>query len=243
MNVAVLSDIHSNLPALEAVLEDARAKGATDHWCLGDTVGYGPEPEACVAAVRRLAAACLAGNHDLGVTGVISLEDFVPACAQANRWTSGVLSAEAQEWLKGLPSKTEASGVTLAHGSVRDPVWEYVVSGVSAKLSFDRMETSLCLVGHSHLPFVCWESLRGPPVLTPARDGEERLLEPGRFIVNPGSVGQPRDGDPRASYAIIDLEEKVVRHYRVAYDIAATQAKMRAAKLPTYLIERLPHGR
>jgi predicted phosphodiesterase len=133
--------------------------------------------------------------------------------------------------------------VTLAHGSVRDPVWEYVVSGVVAKLSFARMQTDYCLVGHSHMPFVCWESQHGPPVLTPARDGEVRLLEPGRFIINPGSVGQPRDGDARSSYAILDLASKTVAHYRVAYDIASTQAKMRSAKFPSYLIDRLPHGR
>ncbi len=243
MKVAILSDVHSNLAALEAVMGDALAKGARTFWCLGETVGYGAEPEACVALLREKASVCLAGNHDLGATGVISLEDFVQPCAIANEWTGRVLPAKDQEWLKRLPSKSEVDGVTLAHGSPRDPVWEYVVSGVVAKASFAMTDTDYCLVGHSHIPFVCWEALRGPPALTPARDGEERSLAEGRFIINPGSVGQPRDGDPRSSYAILDVENRKVWHYRVVYDIGKTQAKMRAVSLPVYLIDRLSHGR
>ena len=243
MRVAIISDIHSNLAALQAVLEDAEARGATDYWCLGDIVGYGPDPHECLAIVRERASLCLSGNHDLGAIGMLSLDDFNPHAAVANRWTGEVLTQEEKEFLGELPTKLVSGDVTLAHASPRDPVWEYVLSVPVATVSFEHFQTRLCFVGHSHVPLICPE----PEPETVARlyrlpqNGGVKLGQR-RLIANPGSVGQPRDGDSRASYAIYDVEDNALYNCRVAYDIRATQKRMRDADLPEYLIERLSEG-
>jgi diadenosine tetraphosphatase ApaH/serine/threonine PP2A family protein phosphatase len=243
MRVAVLSDIHSNLAALEAVLVDAEAAGADDFWCLGDTVGYGPQPRECLAIVRERCSLTLAGNHDLGSTGAVSIADFNPYAAAANRWTGKMLTEGDRDFLDSLPSLLTWKKVTLAHGSPREPVWEYVVSGPVAEASFASFPTPLCFVGHSHLPFHSRETQNGePPRLDRFIEEAEVDLSEGRFIVNPGSVGQPRDGDSRASYALFDMERRCVVLHRVAYDIEETQQRIRYAGLPEYLATRLAVG-
>ncbi|MEE9285368.1 MAG: metallophosphoesterase family protein [Dehalococcoidia bacterium] len=243
MRVAIISDIHSNLAALEAVLDDAEGRGAGELWCLGDIVGYGPEPRECLALVRSRARLCLSGNHDLGAIGAVSLADFNPYAAAANQWTSEVLEEEEKAYLGNLPSKLVWEDVTLAHASPREPVWEYVLSAPIARASFAHFETRWCLVGHSHVPLFCLETDAGTACAL-YRLPEDSPLSLGRqrMIINPGSVGQPRDGDSRASYAVYDSEEDALYHYRVPYDIEATQEKMRQAGLPDYLAQRLSHG-
>jgi len=244
MKIAVISDIHSNLAALRAVIDDAARTGATAFWCLGDIVGYGPDPHECLALVRERATLCLRGNHDLGAIGVVPLEEFNPYAAAANAWTGRVLLDEERAFLRGLPSMLTWEDVTLAHASPREPVWEYVLSATVAMASFDHFQTRLCFVGHSHVPFICPEpaSMRGCaflqfPEQEPVDLGERRL------ILNPGSVGQPRDGDPRASYLLYDRDADAARLRRVAYDIAETQRRMGEAGLPRNLADRLAHGR
>ena len=243
MRIAILADIHSNLEALSAVLADAREHGAVDEiWCLGDTVGYGPDPNACLDTVLSMNHVLVAGNHDLAAVGKISLADFTPYAAEASRWTATQLSHEHSDQLANLPLREERAPFTLVHGSPRDPVWEYVIYPDVAQACFDHFTTPYCLVGHSHIPFICRRGQRvaelaDAPPGSPVPLGEERL------IVNPGGVGQPRDGDPRASYAIYHTEENSLEFRRVPYDLVATQRKMRLAGLPEYLEERLQYGR
>ena len=244
MRALIVSDIHSNFEAFSRVIEDAGAHGGFDEvWSLGDLVGYGPDPGAVIKVLRGFTHHAVVGNHDLASVGRLGLEAFNPYAEAANRWTSGALSAEESEYLSGLPLKSEVGQFTFAHGSPRDPVWEYVVSIRSAMDNFAFFDTIRCLVGHSHIPFICrLDEERGAVFVAP-RYGVPYPLGEERLIVNPGSVGQPRDGDPRAAYAIYDSEQETVTHYRVRYDIAATQSKMRAQGLPEYLVERLAYGR
>ncbi len=242
MRVAVVSDVHANLPALEAVLAEVDAAAVDEVWCLGDIVGYGPDPGACVEIIRDRCALSLSGNHDLGAIGAIPLDDFNPYAAEANRWTGSVLSEADRAWLGSLPTRTKRHDVTLAHGSPREPVWEYVVSAPVALASFECFDTEWCLVGHSHVPLVILEPEAGGALT--AIPGSGGPVEPtGRAIVNPGSVGQPRDGDPGAAYAVLDLEAKTATFHRTPYDIGQVQARMREAGLPAYLIDRLDRGR
>ncbi len=242
MRALIVSDIHSNLEALESVIRDAELGGGFDEiWSMGDLVGYGPDPEACIDLMRAHDGLCVAGNHDLAVSGRMGVERFNAYAAAAATWTADRLEGERAEYLAGLPLRLETHGFTAVHGSPRDPVWEYVVTAQSARASFERLETPRCLVGHSHIPFVCRIENGAPafrlPTGRPVELGEERV------IVNPGSVGQPRDGDPRASYAIYDGSAGTIAHHRVEYDVPATQRKMTERGLPAYLAERLAHGR
>lgn len=242
MRALVVSDIHSNLEALTAVIDDADSSGGFDEvWSLGDLVGYGPDPAAVIDLLRRHDARCVAGNHDLAVSGRIGLEWFNDYAAEAARWTAGQLGKAESEYLGGLPLRMEMHGFTAVHGSPRDPVWEYVVNSAAALAAFEGIETRLCLVGHSHVPFVC-RLENGAPAFRLATTGPVELGD-GRAIVNPGSVGQPRDGDPRASYAVYDSDSGTLTHRRVEYDIAATQRKMHERGLSHYLAERLTYGR
>jgi len=244
MRILVVSDIHSNLEALTAVVEDAGRDGAIDElWCLGDTVGYGPDPGECIRLVREFPNyVCIAGNHDLAAIGKMGTEEFNYAAAHAAHWTAAQLSSEEAGFLGDLPLVVGMGKFTLVHGSLRSPVWEYLMSAEAAEATFQRMTTPYCLVGHSHIPFLCVEGGErggfGPfPLDTKVGLGEDRL------IINPGGVGQPRDGDSRPSYVIYDSEAESVERRRVAYDISATQEKMRRAGLPAPLIDRLEYGR
>ena len=242
MRALIVSDIHSNLEALTAVIDDANGSGGFDEvWALGDLVGYGPDPVAVIELLRRHDAQCVAGNHDLTASGKMGVEQFNGYAAEAARWTTGQLGRKDVEYLRGLPLRLEMHGFTAVHGSPRDPVWEYVVNSAAALAAFEDIETRLCLVGHSHVPFVC--RLEGGAPAFRLATGRPEDLSDGRAIVNPGSVGQPRDGDPRASYAVYDSDTGTVTHRRVEYNIAATQRKMHERGLPDYLAERLSYGR
>lgn len=239
--MAIVSDVHANLAALQAVFDHARAIDAV--WCLGDIVGYGPQPNECIALLRERAGWAVAGNHDLAATGGMGVEEFNDAAAAAARWTAEQLTEESSAYLRALPPVVIEGDFTMVHGSLRWPEWEYLLSTEQAQAQFELQTTPYSLVGHSHLPFVFREEPARPPSLERAPSGECTLLEKDRLIINPGSVGQPRDSDPRAGYALFDSESQTVTHHRVDYDIAATQAAMRAADLPVWLIERLSEGR
>lgn len=241
--IAIVSDIHSNLAALKAVMEDAERRGANDVWCLGDLIGYGPDPNECVALIQSKASRCIIGNHDLGVLGRENLDLFNPYAAVANRWTEGVLSPSARAFLEGLLPMAAWEDVTFAHGSPREPVWEYVTNGSIARESFPHFQTRLCLVGHSHVPLFCPEPAAGEGYgLYQFPKARPLDVSAGKWLINPGSVGQPRDRDPRASYLLFDPAAQVIRHFRVQYDIAATQERLRKEGLPEYLVDRLSQG-
>jgi diadenosine tetraphosphatase ApaH/serine/threonine PP2A family protein phosphatase len=247
MRVIVLSDIHANLVALEAVLLHASAGGEIDAvWCLGDTVGYGPQPEECIRVLREMDAVWVAGNHERAATGAIGVEEFNPDAAAAALWTMERLPAGDCRILDALPEVLTPDDCTLVHGTLRWPIWEYLGSQETALGHLRLQETSLGFVGHTHVPLVA--------VLDPDRVDEcemyrlaegavVRITGEGKVVVNPGSVGQPRDGDPRASYAVYDTGERTITLNRVDYAVNATQRLMMDAGLPRWLIERLSAGR
>jgi diadenosine tetraphosphatase ApaH/serine/threonine PP2A family protein phosphatase len=241
MRIAVISDIHANLHALEAVLAGVDADAVDELWCLGDVVGYGPRPNECVALVRERATLCLVGNHDLAVLGALALDQFMGEAGDAARWTQTVLEPEAREFLAGLEPTAQRHGAALVHGSPRDPVWEYVLSTRAAAAAFAATTEQLVLVGHSHVQLAIstdGDRLAGGP----ARSGDEVELRPARQLLNPGSVGQPRDGDPRAAWLVIDTAPGRATFRRSDYPIERTQAEMRERELPELLAERLAHG-
>ena len=241
MRVAVLSDVHSNLAALEAVLAAVDAEAPDELWCLGDLVGYGPRPNECCAEVAARASICLAGNHDLAVRGTIDLFEFSGDANAAAAWTREVLDCEAQAFLERLEPQGEAHRVALYHGSARDPVWEYVLSDEAAEATIERSGRPLVLVGHSHAALVAAERNGGlSGGLAPA--GTELDLAEGRVLLNPGSVGQPRDGDPRAAWLLLDLEARTASFRRADYDIPRTQREIRDLGLPEALAARLASG-
>ncbi len=240
MRIAVISDIHANLHALEAVLAAIEAEHVDEIWCLGDTVGYGPRPNECVALVRERTSICLAGNHDLVVLGRIDRSAFAGEAAAAADWTRVVLDADSTAFLAGLEPTGTAPGVQLFHGSARDPVWDYVLDEDAARATLEVTSAPLVLVGHSHVALEISDggNLRGGQ----APDGTIVALEGARRILNPGSVGQPRDGDPRASWLVIDTASSRAGFRRTDYSIEQTQAEMRERDLPEALWERLAHG-
>jgi diadenosine tetraphosphatase ApaH/serine/threonine PP2A family protein phosphatase len=242
MQVAILSDIHGNRHAFEAVLADAAATAADEMWCLGDLVGYGAEPDACVELARRHAAICLAGNHDLGVTGEISLDEFSTGAAIAARWTQETIAPANLEFLRRLRPDGEEADVGLYHASPRDPVWEYVLSDLLAELCLDVQAQRVALVGHSHVALSFVRPEGGTASGEPRRGGDDLDISQGEWLLNPGSVGQPRDGDPRAAWLLLDLDAARATWRRVEYDIAGAAAAIRAARLPDSLAERLGYG-
>lgn len=245
MRICIISDVHANLAALEAVLQDAEARGALDEvWSLGDLVGYGPQPVECLALLRRYPLRSVAGNHDLAAIGAIDAGDFNPAAAAANRWNAEQLGDDERELLRSLPLTIHTGLMDLAHGSLRAPVWEYLFSIDAAVAQFGQMQARCSLVGHTHVPLVFGEKPRGraPEYGSPA-DGDTIELGKRRLIINPGGVGQPRDGDPRAAYAVLDDEAQTISFHRVEYDIPRTQRLMVEANLPARLVDRLAEGR
>jgi len=243
MRYALLSDIHANLEAFKAVLADIQHRGGVDeYWCLGDIVGYGPDPAGCIRLLMQQPHICVAGNHDLAAISRVDVARFNPDAAVASRWTAQQLNPEDIEYLDILPKIIERDNFTLVHGSPREPLWEYIISKGSAEENFNHFKTKYCLVGHSHKPLIFRQNKDGGCSFIPLTTAIGQVLGGSRMIVNPGSIGQPRDGDPRASYAIYDDESSVVRLYRVAYDINATQQKMVKANLPVKLMVRLEQG-
>jgi predicted phosphodiesterase len=241
MRVLVISDIHANLAALKAVLKDAGKVNAV--WCLGDVVGYGPDPNECVELVREQNnLVCLLGNHDAASIGEMSVASFNFEARQAVEWTQSVLKEDNREYLLERPLISIIGDVTLAHGSPRQPVFEYVLDTRSASDNFDHFDNDFCFIGHSHIPLMFTQDqddylckLNFPSV------NKLIKLKP-RAIINPGSVGQPRDRDPRASYAIFDSDARTWLYRRVKYDIADTQRRMREHNLPPRHIDRLSGG-
>jgi predicted phosphodiesterase len=242
LRVAVLSDIHGNLHALEAVLDEVDAEPVGAVWCLGDLVGYGPKPNACCRRLAGRADLCLVGNHDLGALGRLELAEFSPDAALAARWTAVVLEEEWRRFLASLEPRGAAGGAELYHGSPRDPVWEYVLTPEAALLAFRETPAELVLVGHSHVPLAIsfdGERLEGGH----AEGGAEVELAGGaRWLLNPGSVGQPRDGDPRAAWLLLDLEMRTASFRRAEYDVERTQREIRERGLPEPLAARLAVG-
>jgi predicted phosphodiesterase len=247
MRIAIISDVHANLAALEAVLRDAEQRKALDAvWCLGDMVGYGPQPRECLARLREVVSVCVVGNHDLAAIGHLSAEDFNPDAAAAARWTARQLAEADREYISSLPQVVREGDFTLVHGTLRWPVWEYLYSYEAAQAHLRRQQTPFSLVGHTHIPTLVVEDGRYPYgcELFYLEDGATVPLDPSRrLVINPGGVGQPRDGDPRASYAVYDVEQGTITIHRVEYEIEATQRLMMEAGLPSWLIQRLSLGR
>lgn len=241
MRILVLSDIHANITALETVLQDAGPLDAT--WCLGDIVGYGPDPNECVALLRKQPnLTCLLGNHDAAVLNRIPLETFNNDARRSIEWIQRVITPDSIAFLKTLPEKTIINDVTLVHGSPRNPVWEYILDLYNAAQNFSHFDTPICMVGHTHLPiaYLTIDNPRDVRWMIP-KEGEGLIIE-NRAILNPGSVGQPRDHDPRASYAIFDSEAKHWQIRRIEYDVRSVQKRIRAADLPPRHALRLVEG-
>ena len=240
--VAVLSDVHGNLPALRAVLAEIEGEGVDAVWCLGDLVGYGAQPDECVALAREACDVCLVGNHDLVVLGCLDIEVFSPNAAIAAQWTRHNVSRETLDFLGGLEPADRERSVGLFHASPRDPVWEYVLAADQAGECLDAMDQRVGLVGHSHMALAFsraeGEDTRGR--LAPR--GTEVDLSAGRWLLNPGAAGQPRDGDPRAAWLLLDLERATATWRRVAYPVDEAAEAIRAAGLPAPLSDRLYYG-
>lgn len=242
MRFAILADIHSNLAAFEAVLKDIENRGGFDKiWCLGDIIGYGPEPNACIELLRQFNNSCVAGNHDWAAIGNIDTMDFNEDAAFANQWTAMQLTEGQKEYLKSLPLKITEHDFSMAHGSPREPIWEYLLSKGLAEENLNYFTTPFCLVGHSHIPLL-FEQMQDSLSLHQLKHDETIELQDSRLIINPGSIGQPRDHDPRASYIIFDSDLMTISHFRVDYNINITQDKMIQLNLPEFLIYRLNHG-
>jgi diadenosine tetraphosphatase ApaH/serine/threonine PP2A family protein phosphatase len=241
MLVAIVSDIHGNLAALQAVLADLPP--VDEVWCLGDIVGYGPKPNECLDTILNRKHLAIPGNHDWAAVGKLSTAEFNPDARRAVEWTASQLSPANREILSNLPTELVVGDFTLAHGSPREPIWEYILAMGQAVANMDYFATRYCLVGHTHIPavFLMPSPTERPGLLQPSPETPVPLGER-RLIANPGSVGQPRDGDPRAAYALLDLSGRTLTFRRVAYDIAATQAEMRRAGLPNSLWMRLSYG-
>jgi predicted phosphodiesterase len=242
MRVAIVADVHANRHAFEAVLDAVEASGAEELWCLGDLVGYGAEPDACVELARRHVAVCLAGNHDLAVRGDLPYGQFTRGAELAIRWTTDVVAPETLAYLSALEPQRLDEAVGLYHASPRDPVWEYVTSPLQAELCIDRLEHRVACIGHSHVALAYSRSLGVPASGDTCPEGTELDLGEGEWLLNPGSVGQPRDADPRAAWLLLDTGAWTASFRRAEYDVAAAAAAIRAARLPDSLAERLLHG-
>jgi diadenosine tetraphosphatase ApaH/serine/threonine PP2A family protein phosphatase len=242
LKILLISDIHANLVALEAVLADAGEWDAV--WNLGDTVGYGPKPRECLdRMVDLFANPVLVGNHDLACIGEVDVSEFNPVAQLAARWTSLQLGMDHRAYLNALPAVTISGAYTLAHGSPRSPVWEYVTTAQIAAENFAFFDTDVCFVGHTHIAMYALVREGSDEVeVGPLVDDQVVDLLAGRYLINPGSVGQPRDRDARAAYAILDTDLGSLTAHRVTYDVALTQKQMAMANLPDVLIARLAHG-
>jgi diadenosine tetraphosphatase ApaH/serine/threonine PP2A family protein phosphatase len=241
VRIAVVSDIHANWHAFEAVLADVDEAGVDEVWCLGDLVGYGPQPNPCVEAAHARSAVCLIGNHDLAAIGRVGLDDFSHDAAVSARWTQGELADGPRAYLESLEPTDERPDAQLFHGSPRDPIWEYILDEPAVRAALDQTTSKFVLVGHSHIPIalqLCDGKLAGGL----ARGGSDLEVAEGRWLLNPGSVGQPRDGDPRAAWLLIDFDAHRASFRRVVYPVEETQAEIRARNLPDELAARLAHG-
>ena len=241
MRVAVISDIHANLHALEVVLDDLAREQPDAVWCLGDLVGYGPRPNECCRVVRDRTDVSLVGNHDLVVLGAVDVAEFNPEAGRAVSWTQEVLDDEARRYLTDLEPSASAEGVEMFHGSPRNAIWEYVLDAEAIQASFAHTSAPVVLIGHSHIPILAHLE-DGQVHAAHAPEGTDGKLDDGRLLLNPGSVGQPRDGDPRAAWLLLDLDAGTASFRRVEYAVEKTQKEIRDAGLPEALAERLSFG-
>jgi predicted phosphodiesterase len=240
MRIAVLSDIHANLAALDAVRGDL--PDVDQVWVLGDIVGYGPQPNEVIAVLQEMGARSVMGNHDGAAIGQVDVSWFNPDAARAITWTAGVVDENARSYLATLPEVRREGELTAVHGSPRDPTWEYITDAGVASANLASFDTRLCLHGHTHVPIV-FRADEGAVEVVPARQGSPVSVQGGRLLINPGSVGQPRDGNPASSYAVIDTAAESAEFRRVRYDVELTQRLMRDVDLPPRLVERLSYGR
>jgi predicted phosphodiesterase len=240
MRIAVLSDVHGNLLALEAVLEALKPYDAV--WQLGDVVGYGPQPDEVVARLAQENALGVRGNHDSAAIGELDTDSFNDDARAAVEWTAQSIAPETRRWLAALPLRSVDAPFTLVHGSPRDPTWEYVYNASIASANFAEFETDHCLVGHTHIPFVFRKRKAGGVETAIARADSTKRLDSGRLMANPGSVGQPRDGDPRASGMLLDTDAQSLEWRRVEYPIERVQQLMTDLRLPPRLSARLKYG-
>jgi diadenosine tetraphosphatase ApaH/serine/threonine PP2A family protein phosphatase len=242
MLYGIISDIHSNLEAMHVVLNKlSRAEKIVN---LGDIVGYGPSPNECVDKIRKLKIPSVAGNHDKVVVGETEATWFNPSAREAVIWTQELISDENLDYLKTLPLTLEEDGFQIVHGSLRNPLDEYITSIADAIPTFEKMTKAVCFVGHSHSPMFIAQKKDGNYAGRALEDGEEIVIDDyERVIINVGAVGQPRDGDPRACYGLYDSKTRIFSLHRVEYNIGQVQAKMKAVHLPDSLIERLTFGR
>jgi diadenosine tetraphosphatase ApaH/serine/threonine PP2A family protein phosphatase len=240
--IALLSDVHGNLPAFQAVIDDLDTTGVEETWCLGDLVGYGAEPDECVALAAERCDLCLVGNHDLVVLEEIDIADFSAHAAAAARWTRERIGDDAVDYLGGLDRADESHAIGLYHASPRDPVWEYVLSTRQAEQCMDEMGPRVGAVGHSHVALYFHDSNGSEVVGRQAEAGVEVNLSSGRWLINPGGVGQPRDGDPRAAWLLLDLERTTAAWRRVEYPIDEAARAIEEAGLPAILSQRLYSG-
>lgn len=240
MRILILSDIHANLPAFEAVLN--QTKGQWDKlWCLGDVIGYGPNPNECIELLREQDHVCLTGNHDWAALGKLDISEFNREAQRAVRWTQNELTDDNRDFLDAIPPSRIVGDYTLAHGSPRHPVWEYILDEITAEENFAHFDTSTCFVGHTHVPMLYASTNDELMSLSPTYN-ESVVLDAERIIVNPGSVGQPRDSDPRAAFGLLDTETRVWEFHRIDYPIKHTQDMMQAQGLPMPLVLRLEYG-
>jgi diadenosine tetraphosphatase ApaH/serine/threonine PP2A family protein phosphatase len=245
MRVAAITDIHANLPALEAVLAASETAGVEEVWCLGDIVGYGVEPDACTDLVREHCSVCLSGNHDIAVLGGLDIGAFSEAAAVAVEWTRANVAESTLEFLRELEPSEERNGIGLFHASPRDPVWEYVLSGEQAEAGMDANPRRIGLIGHSHVALFFNRPATGETGEmrgAEASDGTLLDLDRGEWLINPGSVGQPRDGDPRAAWLELDTERRTAVFRRAPYEIERAAKPIVAAGLPSRLANRLYTG-
>jgi diadenosine tetraphosphatase ApaH/serine/threonine PP2A family protein phosphatase len=242
VKLGIFADVHGNLEALEVVVRLLRDKGATGFICCGDIVGYGPDPNFCVEIVRRMHCTCVAGNHDYGAVGKVPVDCFNSVAAQALLWTRSRLTESNRLYLENLPLTAQEDSLLIVHSSPSAPdAWEYVLTVREAVAEMEHCAGGVCVVGHSHQPLAV-ERLPGKPGRSVRQDGF--AIQPyAKYLINAGSVGQPRDGDPRACCLMYDDDTQEMTYFRVPYDIPAVQAKVRAAGLPEYLASRLESGR
>ena len=243
LRIALISDVHANLPAFRAVLEDVAEVGVDQTWCLGDLVGYGAQPDECVELARDACDVCLVGNHDLVVLGKLDISTFSWNAAAAARWTQERIGTDALDFLRGLePEDTTREEIGLFHASPRDPVWEYVLSTLQADACIDAMDARVGAIGHSHVALFFTRSDAGDPRGQQTPAGTELDISSGRWLINPGGVGQPRDGDPRAAWLLLDLGSWRAQWRRVEYPIAEAAQAIERASLPQPLADRLYRG-
>lgn len=240
MRLAVLSDIHANLAALDAVRDDL--PDVDEIWACGDIVGYGPQPNEVIRRLQEMGARSVMGNHDGAAIGSVDASWFNPDAARAIEWTAEIVDDNARAYLAALPEVRREGELTAVHGSPRDPIWEYITGGRTAAENLEAFDTRLCLHGHTHVP-VIFRAEENEILVVPATPNESITVHGGRLLLNPGSVGQPRDGNPAASYLLLDTEAEIAEFRRVRYDIERTQQLMREVGLPPRLVERLSYGR